>query len=161
MKRITAFFVFCLLFLVGCQPTPAVETGPPKGFEALIEKAQTSPATVQVTLVPEAEDISATAAEALERFQMEFYGNTEAFHVVVDAQVVRPEGPFPILEVTPGDFDDDSAQPFFDVLTEGYTLYTAEELETKASLEKQITDFEQVPYEASPYNGEDIRLIRQ
>ena len=28
-------------------------------------------------------------------------------------------------------------------------------------LEKQITDFEQVPYEASPYNGEDIRLIRQ
>ena len=134
MKRITAFFVFCLLFLVGCQPTPTVETVPPKDFDALIEKAQASPVPVQVTLEPETEEIPASVAEAAERFQMEFYGNTETFHVVVDAEIVRPQGPFPILEVTPGDFDDESAQPFFDVLTEGYTLYTAEELETKASL---------------------------
>ena len=63
MKRVTAFFLFCLLLLVGCQPTPAVETVPPKDFDTLIEKAQTSPATVQVTLVPEAEEISAAAAE--------------------------------------------------------------------------------------------------
>ena len=155
MKRVTAFFFVCLLLLAGCQPTPAVETVPPKDFDALIEKAQTSPATVQVTLVPEAEDISAAAAEeALERFQMEFYGNSEAFHVVVDAQVVRPQGPFPILEVTPGDFDDESAQPFFDVLTEGYTLYTAEELETKASLEKQITEMQQFIDDGLPgYDG--------
>ena len=154
MKRVTAFFLFCLLLLTGCQPTPAVETVPPKDFDALIEKAQTSPATVQVTLVPEAEDISATAAEALERFQMEFYGNSEAFHVVVDAEIVRPQGPFPILEVTPGDFDDESAQPFFDVLTEGYTLYTAEELETKASLEKQITEMQQFIDDGLPgYDG--------
>ena len=155
MKRVTAFFLFCLLLLTGCQPTPAVETVPPKDFDALIEKAQTSPATVQVTLVPEAEEISAAAAEeALERFQMEFYGNSEAFHVVVDAQVVRPEGPFPILEVTPGDFDDESAQPFFDVLTEGYTLYTAEELETKASLEKQIIEMQQFIDDGLPgYDG--------
>ena len=154
MKRVTAFFLFCLLLLVGCQPTPTVETVPPKDFDALIEKAQASPATVQVTLVPEAEEISAAAAEALEHFQMEFYGNSEAFHVVVDAQVVRPQGPFPILEVTPGDFDDESAQPFFDVLTEGYTLYTAEELETKASLEKQITEMQQFINDGLPgYDG--------
>ena len=155
MKRVTAFFFVCLLLLTGCQPTPTVETVPPKDFDALIEKAQKSPATVQVTLVPEAEDISAAAAEeALERFQMEFYGNTETFHVVVDARLVRPQGPFPILEVTPGDFDDESAQPFFDVLTEGYTLYTAEELETKASLEKQITEMQQFIDDGLPgYDG--------
>ena len=155
MKRVTAFFFVCLLLLTGCQPTPTVETVPPKDFDALIEKAQTSPATVQVTLVPEAEDISAAAAEEeLERFQMEFYGNTETFHVVVDAEIVRPQGPFPIVEVTPGDFDDESAQPFFDVLTEGYTLYTAEELETKASLEKQITEMQQFIDDGLPgYDG--------
>ena len=154
MKRITAFFVFCLLFLVGCQPTPAVETVPPKDFDALIEKAQASPVPVQVTLEPETEEIPASVAEAAERFQMEFYGNTETFHVVVDAEIVRPEGPFPIVEVTPGDFDDESAQPFFDVLTEGYTLYTAEELETKASLEKQIMEMQQFIDDGLPgYDG--------
>ena len=85
---------------------------------------------------------------------MEFYGNTETFHVVVDAEIVRPQGPFPIVEVTPGDFDDESAQPFFDVLTEGYTLYTAEELETKASLEKQITEMQQFIDDGLPgYDG--------
>ncbi len=153
MKRITAFFLFCLLLLMGCQPTPTVETVPPKDFDALIEKAQTSPATVQVTLVPEAEEIPATAAVASDRFQMEFYGNTEAFHVVVDAEVVRPEGPLPIVEVNPGDFDDESAQSFFDVLTEGYTLYTAEELETKASLEKEILEMQQFIDDGLPGYG--------
>ena len=138
----------------GCQPTPTVETVPPKDFDALIEKAQTSPVPVQVTLEPETEEIPASVAEAAERFQMEFYGNSEAFHVVVDAEIVRPQGPFPILEVTPGDFDDESAQPFFDVLTEGYTLYTAEELETKASLEKQITEMQQFIDDGLPgYDG--------
>lgn len=154
MKRVTAFFFVCLLLLTGCQPTPAVETVPPKDFDALIEKAQTSPVPVPVTLTPETEELPVSEADGAERFQMEFYGNTEAFHVVVDAQVVRPEGPFPILEVTPGDFDDESAQPFFDVLTEGYTLYTAEELETKASLEKQITEMQQFIDDGLPgYDG--------
>ena len=154
MKRVTAFFFVCLLLLTGCQPTPTVETVPPKDFDALIEKAQTSPVPVPVTLTPETEELPVSEADGAERFQMEFYGNTEAFHVVVDAQVVRPEGPFPILEVTPGDFDDESAQPFFDVLTEGYTLYTAEELETKASLEKQITEMQQFIDDGLPgYDG--------
>ena len=154
MKRITAFFLLCLFVLVGCQPTPTVETVPPKDFDALLEKAQASPATVQVTLAPETEEISASVAEAAERFQMEFYGNSEAFHVVVDAEVDRPDGPFPIVEVSPGDFDEESAQPFFDVLTEGYTLYTAEELETKASLEKQITEMQQFIDDGLPgYDG--------
>ena len=154
MKRVTAFFFVCLLLLTGCQPTPTVETVPPKDFDALIEKAQTSPVPVQVTLEPETEEIPASVAEAAERFQMEFYGNTETFHVVVDAEIVRPQGPFPIVEVTPGDFDDESAQPFFDVLTEGYTLYTAEELETKASLEKQITEMQQFIDDGLPgYDG--------
>ena len=39
MKRVTAFFFVCLLLLTGCQPTPTVETVPPKDFDALIEKA--------------------------------------------------------------------------------------------------------------------------
>ncbi len=154
MKRITAFFVFCLLLLMGCQPTPAVETVPPKDFDALIEKAQANPAPVLVTLMPETEGLSAPAAETAERFQTEFYGNSESFHVVVDAEVIQPEGPFPILEVSPGDFDDESAQPFFDVLTEGYTLYTAGELETKASLEKQISEMQQFIDDGLPgYDG--------
>ncbi len=154
MKRVTAFFFVCLLLLTGCQPTPTVETVPPKDFDALIEKAQTSPVPVPVTLTPETEELPVSEADGAERFQMEFYGNSEAFHVVVDAQVVRPQGPFPILEVTPGDFDDESAQPFFDVLTEGYTLYTAEELETKASLEKQITEMQQFIDDGLPgYDG--------
>ena len=154
MKRVTAFFFVCLLLLTGCQPTPTVETVPPKDFDALIEKAQTSPVPVPVTLTPETEELPVSEADGAERFQMEFYGNSEAFHVVVDAQVVRPQGPFPILEVTPGDFDDESAQPFFDVLTEGYTLYTAEELETKASLEKQIIEMQQFIDDGLPgYDG--------
>ena len=143
MKRITAFFLVSLLLLGGCQPTPEVETVPPKDFEALLEKAQASPAAVQVTMVPKAEATAGPEATSGDRFLWDFYGKTEAFHVTVDAEIVRPEGPFPIVEVCPGDFDEASAQPFFDVLTEGYALYTAEELETKASLEKQIAEMQQ------------------
>ena len=143
MKRITAFFLVCLLLLGGCQPTPEMETVPPKDFEALLEKAQASPAAVHVTMVPKAEVTTGPEAASGDRFLWDFYGKTEAFHVTVDAEIVRPEGPFPIVEVRPGDFDEASAQPFFDVLTEGYALYTAEELETKAALEKEIAEMQQ------------------
>ena len=72
MKRVTAFFFVCLLLLSGCQPTPTVETVPPKDFDALIEKAQTSPVPVPVTLTPETEELPVSEADGAERFQMEF-----------------------------------------------------------------------------------------
>lgn len=134
MKRGTVLFLLFLCLFCACQPTPQSEIVTPKDFDVLLQKAQASPLAVQVTMVP---DVTATAVPD-DLFRMDFYGNTEAFHVVVDAQVVRPEGPFPIMEVSPGDFDEQSAQPFFDVLTEGFTLYTGEELETKATLEHEI-----------------------
>ena len=147
MKRSMSFFLLSLLLLTGCQPTPTVETVPTKDFDVLIEKARSSPTPVHVTVVPETQapplPSGSPQADTFERFQMEFYGNSEAFHVVVDAQVVRPQGTLPIVEVSPGDFDGESAQPFFDVLAEGFTLYTAEELETKASLEKEILEMQQ------------------
>ncbi len=151
MKRVTFLFLLLLLLLCACQPTPESEVVTPKDFDALIEKAQASPVPVEVTLTPDASP-AVVADEGL--FQMDFYGNTEAFHVVVDAEVVRPEGPFPILEVSPGDFDEQNAQPFFDVLTEGFTLYTAEELETKQSLEKEILELQQfIDDELPGFNG--------
>ncbi len=144
MKRATAFFLLSLFILCACQPTPETEVVTPKDYDALIEKAKASPETIHVTLAPEGESYPPPAnlpeSDSSSRIRMEFYGNTEAFHVIVDAEVIRPDGPFPIMEVSPGDFDDESAQPFFDVLTEGFTLYTAEELETKASLEKEILE---------------------
>ena len=157
MKRITVLLL-CLLLLFGCQPTPTVETVPLKDFGMLIEKARSSPAPIRVTVAPKAAGSPLPTDLPLEgrsdRFRMDFYGKTAAFHVVVDAEIVRPEGPFPIVEVAPGDFDDESAQPFFDVLTEGYTLYTAEELETRASLEKQITEMQQFIDDGLPgYDG--------
>ena len=143
MKRITAFFLVCLFILAGCQPTPAVETVPPKDFDVRIDRAQRDPEPASVTVAPVTETAVGPEAADGGRFLWDFYGNTEAFHVLVDAEVIRPERPFPIVEVSPGDFDDESAQPFFDVLTEGFTLYTEEELETKASLEKQIAELQQ------------------
>ena len=148
MKRITVFFLLCLCVLCGCQPTPESEVVTPKDFDALLEKAQASPPPVTVTVVPDASptavpDCLPESEDAQDLFYMDFYGNTEAFHVVVEARVVRPDGPFPIMEVSPGDFDEASAQPFFDVLTEGFTLYTDEELETKATLKKEILEMQQ------------------
>ena len=150
MKRIAAFFLLLIFFLCACQPTPESEVVTPKDFDALLQKAKASSESIQVTVVPETSP--AAMAESLpdDLFRMEFYGNTEAFHVVVQARVVRPVGPFSIIEVTPGDFDEEAAQGFFDVLTEGFTLYTAEELETKASLEHEIQLMQQFIDEGLP-----------
>ena len=163
MKGATVFFLLCCMLLSACQPTPEAEIVTPKDFDLLLKKARSSPQTVQVTLVPDASP--ATVPEYLpdtdrdDRFHMEFFANTESFHVAVDARVVQPQGPFPILEVTPGDFDEQSAQPFFDVLTEGFTLYTGEELETKATLEHEIQLMQQFiddgpPLPFEPWDGD-------
>ena len=86
LKRIAAFFLLSLFFLCACQPTPETEVVTPKDFDALIEKAQASPQAVQVTLVPDA----GPTAMPEDLFRMDFYGNTESFHVTVSARVIRP-----------------------------------------------------------------------
>ena len=162
MKRIAAHYytsyslymlLFCiyilliLLLFTGCRPTPKQEIVVPKDFDAMLEKARTSSEAMHVTVSSDAASAASQEApaeeDAQDLFRMDLYGNTTAFHVTVNARVIRPEGPFPIVEVSPGDFDDESAQPFFDVLTEGYALYTAEELETKATLEHDIAEMQQ------------------
>lgn len=153
MKRWIATLLTVLLLFTACQPTPEAEIVVPKDFDAMLEKAKESSEPVNVTVapnVPAMPDATSSAVldateenDAQDLFKMEFFGNTEAFHVTVNAMVIRPEGPFPILEVSPGDFDEENAQGFFDVLTEGFMLYAAEELETKATLEKEILEMQQ------------------
>ena len=91
MKRIAAFFLLCLLLLCACQPIPTSEVVTPKDFDALLQKAQASHETVHVTLMPEMAPAIVRESLPDDLFRMEFYGNADSFHVVVNARMAQPD----------------------------------------------------------------------
>ena len=152
MKR-TFCILLCLVFLA-CVPTPENEIVGEKDYDRMIAMAEATPQVIEQSVSqpnapqqpdtqqqPDAQQPSPTPAG--ERLTLDFTGKTESFHVTVDAAITRPDAPLPIVEVVPGDFDEASIQPFFDVLTEGFALYTQEGLETKERLAQEIVEMQQ------------------
>ncbi len=143
MKRI---IILCLLLalVVACQPTPDADIVPKKDMTIMIEQAKQTPAsdTVRIESGSEAQATDAAHIETAlpeERVQLSFTGKTtDDFRVEVDATVTRPNAPLPIVRVSPGEFDEETANRFFRVLTEGCDFYSREQLDTAPALDQKI-----------------------
>ena len=137
MKRIIVIFL-SLALLLACVPTPDQEYVAQKDMTQMIEQAKQTPISGAVQSGVEQ---SGSAAELLQEkhVQLTFTGNTtDLFCVEVDAKVTRPTVPMPIVRVSPGDFDEETANRFFAVLTEGFDLYTQDHLDTAPVLDQKI-----------------------
>ncbi|MBR4905291.1 MAG: hypothetical protein IKZ44_00370 [Clostridia bacterium] len=151
-KHIIIILIASMLLLCACQPTPETEVVIQKDFDRMIEQAKATPVpeigtdTVQAITSPENRNPDAvpsdgpteTEAPKGEHIRESFTGKNEAFTVEIDADVIKPDLPMPIVRVYPGDIDDATVQRFFDVLTEGQKLYTEDGLNCKPVLERRI-----------------------
>ncbi|MBQ6078053.1 MAG: hypothetical protein IJK88_08125 [Clostridia bacterium] len=138
-----------LLLICACVPTPEKEIVVQKDFDHMIEKAKETPVSDTVVLedgtqgsgVPTASPQN-TDAPRYAHITESFTGRTDAFRVEIDADVIVPDGPLPIVRVKPDEFNAEKAQPYFDALCSGEDYYPREELETKENLERQIAEMQ-------------------
>ncbi len=138
-----------LLLICACVPTPEKEIVVQKDFDHMIEKAKETPVSDTVVLedgtqesgVPAATPQN-TDAPRYAHITESFTGRTDAFRVEIDADVIVPDGPLPIVRVKPDEFNAEKAQPYFDALCSGEDYYPREELETKENLERQIAEMQ-------------------
>ena len=178
MKRILIILLALMLFCA-CVPTPEEEVVIQKDFDVMIEKAQATPGTETVVADGTATKADAQPTETAdtpeetgkpgERVADTFTGRSEDFKVSFDAEVIRPDGPLPVVRVQATEFTPETVEKYFDVLTEGYDLYTQEQLETKPFLEKMIADLQDqldnwIPtaeFESEDQRKEEARYLKQ
>lgn len=134
MKRLIVALL-SLALLLACVPTPEEDFVAQKDMTQMIEQAKQTP-TADTAGQSASEPVTAE-----DRFTLTFTGSsTEDFRVEVDAVVTRPDVPMPILRVSPGDYDNETANRFYQVLTEGYDLYTEDQLNTAPVLDQKIQE---------------------
>ena len=174
-KRIYVIIIASFLLLCACQPTPEEPVVIQKDFDVMIEKAKATPVTDTVIINSETPNSAAQPTEATEtakpgeRVVDSFIGRSENFKVTIDAKVIRPDGPLPIVHIKPTEFTPETAQKYFDVLTAGHDLYTQEQLETKPFLEAMIADFQDqldnwIPtavFESEDQRKEEAKYLKQ
>lgn len=148
-KHFYIILLASLLLFVACQPTPEKEIVIRKDFDQMIEKAKETPASDTVVLEsdtpgPDAPTASPQNTDALRYAHIteSFTGRTDAFRVEIEADVIVPDGPLPVVRVKPDEFNAVKAQPYFDALCSGEDYYPREELETKENLERQIAEMQ-------------------
>ena len=131
MKRITVFFLLCLLFLAACQPTPAVDAVKQKDtnllIEAVKEAEQAAPAPVPVK------------EQMPERFQCDFVTETRQVRVQGDVPIrVLTEGVFPLVRVQRRSFTNKERLTVYQRLFESDTVYKYEYRPTREAVVKEI-----------------------
>ncbi len=148
-KHICIILLASLLLLCACQPTPEKEIVVQKDFDHMIEKAKETPVSDTVVLEDGTQESGVPAATPQNtdvpryvHITESFTGRTDAFRVEIDADVIVPDGPLPIVRVKPDEFNAEKAQPYFDALCSGEDYYPREELETKENLERQIAEMQ-------------------
>lgn len=141
--------ILVLLIVVLCYSGFACVSTPDKDYvfrkdtTQMIEQAKQTPASDAVHDKNEqiAQESTNGSTQTEKRMQSSFTGKTtDEFHVEVDAVVMRPDIPLPIVRVLPDDFDEEMANRFFQVLTEGYDLYSPEQLDTVPALDQRIQE---------------------
>ena len=146
MKRVISIIVVCLILLclAACQPTPDKDYVAKKDVTQMIEQARSTPISDMVQnendqTVQSESTMSSVMTQPEERIQLSFKGKTtEDFCVEVDAKVTRPNVSLPIIRVSADDFDAETANRFYAVLTEGFDLYTPDQLDTAPALDEKI-----------------------
>ncbi len=140
MKRITVFFLLCLLFLAACQPTPAVDAVKQKDtnllIEAVKEAEQAAPAPVPVK------------EQMPERFQCDFVTETRQVRVQGDVPIrVLTEGVFPLVRVQRRTFTDEERLTIYRRLFESDIIYKYEYRPTREAVVREIEMLLQEPTE--------------
>ena len=145
-KRVCIMLLAALVLFCACQPTPKQEVVIQKDFDKMIEKAQATPTVEEDTIAAQGSDPDVKpinpAQQSDEHVTETFTGRSDAFKVTIDADVIRPDGPLPIVRVQPSEFNAENLQPYFETLTKGEDFYLKKELESKEYLEKQIADMQ-------------------
>ena len=151
-KRITFVLILITMaasLLFGCQ-TAGEAVPAAKDSERIIQEAQ----NVQVveTAGSSAESASTAAAPAESSAYVDsFHGTTDAFTVHVNAVPELPgTDSLPVVRVSAGAFDEQTANRFYQLLCNGTDMYTREQLMTKTMLEQEIEHTNQMIA-----NGED------
>ncbi len=149
MKKHVIVILLAALLLCACVPTPEKEIVVQKDFDQMIEKAKETPVSDTVVLEDGTQESGVPAATPqytdaprYAHITESFTGRTDAFRVEIDADVIVPDGPLPIVRVKPDEFNAEKAQPYFDALCSGEDYYPREELETKENLERQIAEMQ-------------------
>lgn len=133
-KRFSILFLLAAATLLcACTGTKAAVTVVKDG-ERLIEEAQTvqvsASGTEQTQNAPDADNSAYTAS---------FHGTTDAFTVNVDAAPELPDtDALPVVRVSAGEFDQQTADRFFQLLCGGTDMYTRDQLMTKSVLDQEI-----------------------
>lgn len=117
-----------------------------KDSERMIEEAQavqvSASGTEQAQNAPDVSDSAYTAS---------FHGSTDAFTVNVNAVPELPDtDALPLVRVAAGEFDQQTAERFYQLLCGGTNMYTRDQLMTKSVLDQEIAKANQMIA-----NGED------
>ena len=133
MKRITAFFLLCLLLLMGCQPTPEQDAVKQKNTNQLIETVKEAeqerdePAPVPVKEIVPA------------RFQCDFVTEARQVHVQADVPIrVLTEGVFPLVRVQRRELTNEERLTVYKRLFSSDTVYKYEYQPTKEAVVREI-----------------------
>jgi hypothetical protein len=135
------------MLLCACQPTPEQEIVIQKDFDRMIEKAKQTPAADSVTEEGNGSgdgtgEAMRGAAPEIQHVAESFTGRSEHFKVEIDADVIVPEGPIPILRVKPSEFNPENLQPYYEALTKGEDFYL-KRLGSREYLENMIAGMQE------------------
>ncbi len=126
MKRI-CILVLILLLLVGCQKTPEQPLIVPKEQQVMVEKATAT----------QAPETASSPLEVPERWT--FTEQNKNFTYTIDADVVVPEGPLPMVWVRAQGLSQEAVYRLFGLLSQGEELYPPRQ-QTKADIEQRIEE---------------------
>jgi hypothetical protein len=127
------FLLAAATLLCACTGTKEAVTVAKDG-ERLIEEAQ----TVQVS-ASDTEQAQNAPSAGDSAYTTSFHGTTDAFTVNVDATPELPDtDSLPVVRVSAGEFDEQTANRFFQLLCGGTDMYTRDQLMTKSVLDQEI-----------------------
>ncbi len=151
MKKTTSIVLIAAAacFLFGCQ-TVKEAVPAAKDSERMIQEAQSVQVLDAAGSLAESGSTAASPAES-SAYVDSFHGSTDAFTVNVNAAPELPEtDSLPVVRVSAGAFDEQTANRFYELLCAGTDMYTREQLMTKPMLEQEIEKTSQMIA-----NGED------
>lgn len=136
MKRVIPMLL-ALLFLIACVPTPEEEFVVGKSNQAeMIAAAKSDPSDVQAQT-----DLSAQY-HIPSNLSLDLKSPDGVLHVIVDAPVVVPDKPLPILHVYAAEFDQATVTALWNTLVGDAVLYDQwENEETKADIERDLKSY--------------------
>lgn len=140
-KKLIIIFCFVGILFLACVPTPDKDYISQKDMTQMIEQAKQTPDLDSIRNENEQPNAAKESPQAEERVQLTFSGNTtDQFRVEVDAAVTRPTVPMPIVRVVKKEIDMETANRYYQVLTEGIDLYNENQLNTAPALDQKIQE---------------------